>query len=472
MDTFDDLEDMALPGLDATLAEWLITGAVDPSDAPAGFDRVAALIKRAQEPATENELAARAVTVTAFAAKARACPVVRARNKRILPFQTFPAKVLAVATPFVLLGGGVATATGSLPAPAQAAVSRVLSSLGISVPNAQNGSQGTAGLPSSSTGGAAPAGTALGTAPGNGSTTPSNGATTSVNGVTASENGANGAANGAIVGLCSAWKAGELNHHDSAYPTLVASAGGARNLAVYCRGVLTSPPPSRPTGHVKNLSAGQPESGPAASTASTTGKHGGAVHRGGSKPDAIAMPRSSVVTRGSSVPAGLKAAPTSLRGHRPEVQGTSRLAAAPSASPVAAGPLVHRATKALRTASGHARGHGRSTKAGSPVPKLPTQVTPTTPSVSAPPVSASVQIGHGAHGHHGQTGLPRRQRGCSDSARPGHGAQAHAHCHAVTSNGTSSNASSVKSGPPASRRPHRTPKGVAKPHSVKHRSTM
>src|SRR5579863_3426406 len=209
MDTFDDLQDMALPSLDATWAEWLMTGAVEPGDAPAGFDRVAALIKKAQEPATADELAARAVTVTSFAAKVRACPVVRVRTKRTLPFQTFPAKVLALATPFALLGGGVAAATGSLPAPAQAAVSRVLSSVGISVPNPENDIDGKTALPNSTTGGTAPKSTSLATAPANGDA--------------ASANGPNGV-------LCSAWKAGELNHHDAAYPALVASAGGVGNL--------------------------------------------------------------------------------------------------------------------------------------------------------------------------------------------------------------------------------------------------
>jgi hypothetical protein len=49
----------------------------------------------------------------------------------------FPVKVVAVATPVALLGVGVAAATDSLPPSTQAAVSQVLSHVGISVPDPQ-----------------------------------------------------------------------------------------------------------------------------------------------------------------------------------------------------------------------------------------------------------------------------------------------------------------------------------------------
>ena len=57
LDTFDDLEDMAPPHLDAITTEFLITGEVEIEDAPPGFDRVAALINKVQGPATAGELA-------------------------------------------------------------------------------------------------------------------------------------------------------------------------------------------------------------------------------------------------------------------------------------------------------------------------------------------------------------------------------------------------------------------------------
>jgi hypothetical protein len=470
MDAFDDLHGMALPGLDANLAELLMTGAVDPDDAPPEFGRVAALIKKAQEPANADELSGRAATVMAFAARARACSALRARTKRMLPFQTFPAKVLAVAIPFVLLGGGVATATGSLPASAQAAVSRVLSTIGISVPSAPSDNDGTAALPNSSTGGVEPNSAGPGAAPVVGVTAPIVGVTTPVNGATAEADGATAPGKGANVGLCRAWKAGDLNRHDIAYSTLVAAAGGSGSLTAYCRGLLTSPPPGGPTGQSKNLSAGQPATGHAASKASTTGNQGSAFHRG-VKPNATALPPSSVVARGGSGVATPKAPPTSLRGHRRKAPGTSPLAAAPSPSPATAAPLASKATHVVRTAAGH----GRSTKTGqlrSRGPKSSTPVTPTTsPSGSAQPVWSSVQVGHGPHKHHGQTG-PRRQRGCSGTTRPRHVVQPQPRCQPATSNATSTNAPSTASGPPVARQPRHAPTVVAKPHSVKHRAAM
>ena len=72
--------------------------------------------------------------MTTFASKVQSRSVARAKTKRTFALLKFPAKVLALTVPVVLLGGSVALATGSLPPSAQAAASRALSSLGISVP--------------------------------------------------------------------------------------------------------------------------------------------------------------------------------------------------------------------------------------------------------------------------------------------------------------------------------------------------
>jgi len=453
---------MAPLHLDATTTERLITGALEIDDAPPGFDRVAALINKAQGPATAGELAARVATVTAFAAKVRARPVVRARTKGTFAFPKFPAKVLALAAPVVLLGGGVAAATGSLPPSAQAAVSRALSSLGISVPNPQNANPqnansenansenddyGIAGTPPSSTGSA----TAKGTGPDAGTGSP------------------------ATVGLCRAWKAGGLNRHGTAYRSLTAAAGGAGNLATYCGGVPTSSAPGGATGHAEKPSSGQLDGGHGATTPSTTGGRRGVAHRAGSIPDAIAKPRSSAIAPGRSVATTPTTPPAAPGRHRPNATGTSRLPVGTSRrSPTTAGLLVPRGTHKATTATARPRGHRPSTKAGQWEPPASKSPTPgksaTTPPVWASPVSSSIPAGPGPSEHHGQTGPPRRQRGCTHSARAGHVIQAR-HCHRVMPTGSKSNATSRGSRRHDARPPRRVPSVGSEPRSVKHRNS-
>jgi len=440
--TFDDLDDMASLYLDATTTELLISGAVEIDDAPPGFDRIAGMINKAQGAATAGELAARAAIVTTFAAKVRSRPV-RARTKRTFAFPKFSAKVLALTAPVVLLGGGVAAGTDSLPPSAQAVVSRALSSLGISVPKPDIDNRGIAGSPVSSTGGAA----ARGTGP---------------------DSGPRGRA---TVGLCRAWRAGGLTHPSTAYRNLATAAGGAGHLPAYCAGV---PPPSAPlgaTGHAGTPSSGQLDGRKGVTRSSTTRGNKTVVRAAGPRSRAIAVRHSGAVTRGRAAASTSTPTTTTWR-HGPKPPGTSRPPVASRGRlPVSGGLQVPGGTHKA-TASDRSRHQRPSTKAGQgkpPVSKLSTQgESGTTSPVWASPVSSSMRPGRGPSQHHGQNGRPGRPRGCTDSSRPGRLIQSRQRCHPVTPKGSTSN-------PPAGSRRHGRRAGSSvgsTPRSVKHRAIM
>lgn len=118
--------------------EALLSGRLDPDDAPPELKGIAALVRAARAPATARELAGEVHLVAAIAAEMRRSGpvgvVVDSRRRRLIG-QALSAKVIA-ATAAVLLSGGVAAAaaTGSLPASLQRAVSHGLAHVGISVP--------------------------------------------------------------------------------------------------------------------------------------------------------------------------------------------------------------------------------------------------------------------------------------------------------------------------------------------------
>jgi hypothetical protein len=399
MGTFDDLDDMAPDHLDAAMAEWLISGAFEIDDAPPGFDRVVALINKVQGPATASELAARVPTVTAFAARARHCPVVRAQTKRPFAFPKFPAKVLAVFAPIFLLGGGVAAATGSLPPSAQAVVSKALSSLGISVPNPQNDSLGVVPSPHSNTGDAPAQSARPDAGPGTAPTGPGDAATW---------------------GLCAAWKAGGLYHDSTAYRSLASSAGGAGNLSTYCASVSASAAPVGTTVPAKKPSTGRLHGGHIATTGWKASARRGAAHRARVAPG---RPAASATTAPP---------PTPWRA------GTSQAALGSSGRTSAtAGPLVPRGTDEAKTAMAPARGNGSNADVGQGVP--PASTSPTL-GISAPTATVYASSGtptrHGPSRHHGQRWGPRRPHACPGSAPPGHGVQAPSHCQRVTPTGS------------------------------------
>jgi hypothetical protein len=444
LSAFDDLEDMVPLDLDVSTAELLIAGAVEFDDAPPGFDRVARLINKAQGPATADELTARTTIVSSFAARVRARRVVRPKTKRTLAFPKFPAKVLALVAPVVVLVGGVAAATDSLPPSAQAAVSQVLSSIGISVPTPQDDNEGIAGSTDSGTGSAA----ATVTGPDVGTRSP------------------------VAVRLCRAWRAGALNSHSTAYRNLAVAAGGAGNLLTYCAGATGSAAPIGAIAHAGKPSSAQLSSGVGVTKTSTTGSKKTLTH-GARRMPAIPIRHSGAVVRGKA--AASTSTPATATGRRgPKAPGTSQPPAVPSGPPaVSAGLLVPDRTH-NPTASARSRGHRASTKAGQEGPQASKSSTQgksgLTSPVRASPVLSSIPSGRGASQHHGQSQPSRRPRGCTHT-RPGHIMQARQNCHAVTRAGPKKNATST--GPKRDHaRPRRSGPSVgSQPRSVKHRKT-
>jgi len=135
--------------LDDVTAERLLRGEVSPSDAPAGYEHLAALIRQAKQPATRQERATLPALPYAYpvrSAAAAAAPMaggVRAARRRrwVVPAVVTAAVVALTAT-------GAAAASGNLPAPAQNLVSRAADLVGISIPDASvSDDAGQAGTP-------------------------------------------------------------------------------------------------------------------------------------------------------------------------------------------------------------------------------------------------------------------------------------------------------------------------------------
>jgi hypothetical protein len=127
--------------LDDATTNRLLAGALDPEDAPQGYAKVAALLQSAQRSETRPVVVGRSAAVSTIAAAIRSAPVVslnptrRGRPHRIAKLLTW--KALGIALPIMALTGGsaAAAATGSLPGPAQSAVSGALAHMGVSVPS-------------------------------------------------------------------------------------------------------------------------------------------------------------------------------------------------------------------------------------------------------------------------------------------------------------------------------------------------
>lgn len=387
MATFDDLEDIAPTSLDATTTDLLLAGAVERDDAPPGFDLVAGLITRAQGPATAEELAARDTTVTRFAEKVRARPVLR--TKRALAFPKFAAKVLALAAPVVLLAGGVVAATGSLPPSAQAAVSGALSNLGISVPKPPSAGHAVAVSPPSTTASAVASGTGLDADPDAGSSSQ------------------------ATVGLCRAWKAGRLSYHSTAYRNLVAAAGGAGLLSAHCADVPTPAAPDAAPRHAQKPPSGQLEGEHAVTKASTINRS--TINRQKTAAQVLRSLRQAIALRHSGAVTAAKAT------------STTRLPGGSSGHPpVSTGVVVPRGTRHGTTATTGSRRHHSGTKASTKAGKREAQASTSSTHGKARTTSAV------------KSGSLGRARQCTDAALPSHVTRGHHDCHPVAPTGSKS----------------------------------
>ena len=250
------LQDHHRLALDEGTAEQLLTGRLDPADAPPGYSPVAALLAAVSAPPDTEELAGQAAIMAVFAAAARSHSpqLIDPWRSRVLT-KLLTAKAAAAVLGVLMTGGVAAAATGNLPAPAQQAAHALLGGAGVPAP-----AEATA------TTRAHPSGPA--------------------------------AAGSAAQGLCRAWSAGQGGQRGSkldapAFAALTKAAGGTDQIAAYCAQVTASrpggsghgqgsPPSSLPasTAAAPGHGQGGPSSLPAASA-------GGSGHGQGSPPSSL-----------------------------------------------------------------------------------------------------------------------------------------------------------------------------------------
>ncbi len=140
MTPWDDFEDeMRGLFLDRDTADRLVAGAVEPDDAPPGYAEVARLIRAAGAPPTPAEVIGEEQAVAAAARVASRTtphsPVPLTRRSSVRS-RFFRVKFAALVVAGTVLGTTGLAAAGVLPDAAQNAASSVLSSIGISVPAA------------------------------------------------------------------------------------------------------------------------------------------------------------------------------------------------------------------------------------------------------------------------------------------------------------------------------------------------
>ena len=231
---------MRRSSLDDATADRLLAGKVSPADAPAGYAGLAALVRAATGPADAGELANEASVVAAsMAAMAGGdvSPIHGGSRSRLAKLLT--AKVVAIGA-FTLVGAtAAAAATGTLPAPAQTAVSSAASHIGLSVPEPAHHS--------SSANSVASAHRQNGDAGGASAGSKSNTSTTA-------DRGANDTHSD--FGQCTAFLAGSSSSTSStsttsgkdastAFADLIADHGGTvASTTSYCQGVVANPPQS------------------------------------------------------------------------------------------------------------------------------------------------------------------------------------------------------------------------------------
>jgi hypothetical protein len=223
------LQDHHRLALDEGTAERLLTGRLDPADAPPGYSPVAALLAAVSAPPDTEELAGQAAIVAVFAAATRSHSpqLIDPRRSGVLT-KLLTAKAATAVLGVLMTGGVAAAATGNLPAPAQQAAHALLGGAGVPAP-----AEATA--------------------------------------TTRSHPVGPKAAGPAVQGLCRAWSAGQGGQHGSkldapAFAALTKAAGGTNQIAAYCAQVTANTPAG--TGQ------GAPSSSPPASTA-TGSRRGG-----------------------------------------------------------------------------------------------------------------------------------------------------------------------------------------------------
>ncbi len=215
--------------LDQDTAERLLSGWLDPDDAPPGYARVAELLARAasDQPAPE-EKAGKAAALAAFAAVRTRSPHPPIPQRWSVLTKMFTVKAVVAALLGVLAVGGVAAATGNLPTPAQLVAG---SHSGMGVGNAAHTPPSTTDHGKGQGQGAGRQGQ------GQGHDTASSNGQANGQGPTLPGPAANG--------LCQAWSDGQGAANGKkmdavAFQALVKAAGGEGNVASFCAKVMSA----------------------------------------------------------------------------------------------------------------------------------------------------------------------------------------------------------------------------------------
>ena len=216
--------------IDEETVERLLTGALPPSQAPAGYARVAQLLAAAAAAPTPDELAGQGAVLAELRAVARARPAAAMAGGRARPPRRRRRTGLAVVVVVgALVTGGVAgAATGHLPGPVRDAARSIIGAADGGTPSAAT----QAGQPPAPVKRPAGAGGGLGGARPGGTTGPGPGTT-----------GAGPAAGPALEGLCQAFAAGGGTQQGdkldaTAFAALATAAGGEDKVAAFCEDLL------------------------------------------------------------------------------------------------------------------------------------------------------------------------------------------------------------------------------------------
>jgi hypothetical protein len=198
--------------------ERLLDSPLDPGSVPPGYGGLARLLAAATAPAAPDELAGQQRALAEFTAVMRSTPPTLSPRRTAVPHKVFTIKAAAAALVAVLSVGGIAAAaTGHLPGQASPVADQAAATTA-----ADAAAQGLGKAAVASVGGTAQAG-----------------ATDAQGRESAVGPDATGAAR---AGLCQAWQSGQGGDHGRrmesvAFQALATAAGGADNIAGYCKDV-------------------------------------------------------------------------------------------------------------------------------------------------------------------------------------------------------------------------------------------
>ena len=255
--------------LDEETVEQLLTGALPPGQAPAGYAEVTQLLAAAAAAPTPGELAGQEAALAELRAVVRARPAAAVAAVPASPSRRRRRTGLAVVVVVgALVTGGVAgAATGHLPGPVRAAARTILGTGGGEAPSASS-EAGRPPAPVERTPGAA------------GAAGPDSrsGASTSVG------PGAGPAASPNLEGLCQAFLSGNGAEQGqkldaTAFEALARAAGGQERVAAYCQDLLPGDEKAKEAMEPKRVepsdNGGQGQGGPPATTGSGGQGQGG-----------------------------------------------------------------------------------------------------------------------------------------------------------------------------------------------------